>query len=120
MKASIFDRYGGFSSVHKVILSFYDKMLDSDIVGPYFEEVDMPALVDHQTKFISQVMGGPVFFSDEVLEQVHRNLGVTQEAFDEMVVILESTLIDFEFKADDVNVVMAEIKSRQAYIVNAR
>ena len=117
MKATMFDRYGGFGFMHRVVLSFYDKMLDSDIVAPYFDDVDMPSLVDHQTKFISQVMGGPATYTNEILEQIHRKLGITQEAFDEMAELLEQTLEEFDFKSDDVRLIMADIKSRQPYIV---
>jgi hemoglobin len=120
MKATMFDRYGGFGLVHRVVLSFYDKMLDSEIVAPYFDGVDMPALVDHQTKFISQVMGGPASYTNKVLEQVHRNLDITQEAFDEMAGILERTLEEFDFKTEDVGSIMADIKSRQPYIVTKK
>jgi len=114
---TMFDRYGGFAVVHRVVLSFYDKMLDSEVAGPFFDDVDMAGLVDHQTKFISQVMGGPASYTNEVLEQVHRNLGVTQEAFDEMAGLLRQTLEEFDFRAEDVRTVIADIKSRQPYIV---
>lgn len=117
MKATMFDRYGGFGVMHKVVLSFYDKMLDSDIVAPYFDDVDMSSLVDHQTKFISQVMGGPASYTNEILEQVHRKLGITQEAFDEMTSLLEQTLEEFDIEPEDVRSVMADIRSRQPYIV---
>ena len=120
MKTSMFERYGGFGSVHKVVLSFYDKMLDSDTVAPYFDGIDMPALVDHQTKFISQVMGGPASYSNKVLEQVHRKLEISQEAFDELGVILEQTLDEFGFEAEDTRAILDEIKSRQPYIVTTK
>lgn len=117
MKSTMFERYGGFGAVHRVVLSFYDKMLDSDVVGPYFDDIDMPSLVDHQTKFISQVMGGPASYTNEVLEQVHRDIGVTQEAFEEMAAILQQTLEEFDFRPEDVQAVIADIRSRQPYIV---
>ena len=118
MKATLFQRCGGFATVHRVVLSFYDKVLDSDILGPYFEDVDMPRLIDHQTKFISQVMGGPTTYTNEVLEQLHRHLEIDQSAFDEMTTLLEQTLCEFQFGDEDVNQIMREIKSRQPYIVN--
>ena len=117
MAATMFDRYGGFGFMHRVVLSFYDKMLDSDVVAPYFEDVDMPSLIDHQTKFISQVMGGPASYTNEILEQVHRRLGITQNAFDEMARLLQHTLEEYEFKTEDVRLILADIKSRQPYIV---
>ena len=117
---SMFERYGGFANVHRVVLSFYDKMLDSDIVAPYFDGSDMSALVDHQTKFISQIMGGPATYTNKVLDQVHRKYDITQEAFDEMANILQQTLEEFDFKAEDVRAVMDDIKSRQPYIVTKK
>jgi len=117
--ASMFDRYGGFAVVHRVVLSFYDKLLDSDVAGPYFDDVDMQTLVDHQTKFISQVMGGPASYSNEVLEQVHRGLDITQAAFDEMARLLEETLRAHDISPEDVRAIMADIKSRQPYIVGS-
>jgi len=113
----MFERYGGFANVHRVVLSFYDKMLDSDIVAPYFDDSDLPTLVDHQTKFISQIMGGPATYTNKVLDQVHRKYDITQEAFDEMANILQQTLEEFDFKPEDVRAVMDDIKSRQPYIV---
>ncbi len=113
----MFDRYGGFATVHRIVLGFYDRLLDSDIVAPYFEDTDMPTLVDHQTKFISQIMGGPATYSNEVLEQIHRHLAITQEAFDEMTSILEQTLKEFELAEEDVRFIMADIKSRRPFIV---
>ena len=119
MKATMFDRYGGFAIVHKVVLAFYDKVLDSDVIGPFFDDVDMRRLADHQTKFISQVMGGPASYTNEVLAQMHRNLAIDQPAFDEMARLLEETLREFDFEPDDVKQIMADIKSRQPYIVTA-
>ena len=117
MKATLFDRSGGFATVHKLVLSFYDKVLDSDIIGPYFDDVDMPRLIDHQTKFMSQVMGGPTTYTNQVLEQLHRHLKIDQASFDEMTGLLEQTLREFDFSEEDVSYIMSEIKSRQPYIV---
>jgi hemoglobin len=47
--ATTFDKYGGFSTVSRVVMTFYDKVLDNDTVGPYFDDIDMPRQIDHQT-----------------------------------------------------------------------
>ena len=119
MKSSMFDRYGGFGVVHKVVLSFYDKMLDSDVVGPYFDDVEMPKLVDHQTKFISQVMGGPEAYTNEVLQRVHAKLNIDAAAFEEMATILEETLEDFELDPKDIAHIVGDVRSRADYIITA-
>lgn len=117
MPVSMFDRYGGFASVSKIVMSFYDRALDSDIIGEYFENSDMKALIDHQTKFISSLMGGPASYSDEVLRRVHAKLGINQEAFDEMTALLTETLEDFDIDPDDIREVMDGVGSRAKVIV---
>ncbi len=59
MSVSMFDRYGGFATVRTIVSSFYDKVLDSDRLSRFFVDIDMRALVDHQTKFVASLMGGP-------------------------------------------------------------
>ena len=56
---TMFERYGGFGNVSKIVMAFYDKVLDSDIAGPYFENSDVRSLIDHQTKFIPRSWAGP-------------------------------------------------------------
>lgn len=59
---TLFDKYGGFAAVSKLVMAFYDRILDSDQVGGYFEDIDMKRLIDHQTKFVASIMGGrPAF-----------------------------------------------------------
>ena len=47
MATTLFERYGGFAAVSKVVLAFYDRVLDDEQVGPYFDDVDLPKLIDH-------------------------------------------------------------------------
>ncbi len=58
MRQSMFERYGGFATISQVVGSFYDKMLASPITSPYFVDVDMGPLIDHQTKFFAFLWGG--------------------------------------------------------------
>ncbi|HSH41905.1 MAG TPA: hypothetical protein VK973_07260 [Arenicellales bacterium] len=65
--ATIFERCGGFAKVSRIVMSFYDRVGDSEILAPYFETTDMRVLVDHQTKFVASLMGGPASYGDETL-----------------------------------------------------
>ena len=44
MRSTIFERYGGFSKVSRIVMSFYEKMLDSPATSPYFTNIDMKRL----------------------------------------------------------------------------
>lgn len=119
MATTMFDRYGGFACVSKIVMAFYDRALDSDIIGGFFENSDMKTLIDHQTKFISSVMGGPASYSNEVLRRVHAGLEIDQRAFDEMVALLTETLEDFELEPEDISEIAHAIKSRSPFIMSA-
>lgn len=116
-RQSIFERYGGFASVSRVVMSFYDKMLDSPLTSPYFVHTDMKRLIDHQTKFFAALMGGPASYTNEHLERVHAHLGITEPAFLESMAMMRETLEDFDFRDEDIRQVEREMMSRKNFIV---
>ena len=119
MAATMFERYGGFGTVSKIVMAFYDKVLDSDVIGDYFEDVDMPALIDHQTKFIAMAMGGPASYTNDMLRQVHAGLDIDTASFNEAVSLLRETLEDFEVASDDIDTIIDDIRNRAQYIISA-
>ena len=118
MATTLFDKYGGFASISKVVMAFYDAVLDSDEVGPFFENIDMANLIDHQTKFIATVMGGPASYSDDMLEKVHAPHKIDRAAFDEVARLLRQTLEDFELEPQDVDTIMDAIAARAGVVVS--
>ncbi|MEE9209315.1 MAG: group 1 truncated hemoglobin [Kiloniellales bacterium] len=117
MATTVFERCGGFASVRKVISAFYDKLLDSTALSGYFANVDMRRLIDHQTKFVSSIMGGPASFSDEALRRAHAKLGLSHEDLLEMGGLLRETLEDFDFEKVDIEHVCNEIMKRESLVV---
>jgi len=117
MAASLFQKYGGFAKVSRVVLTFYDKVLDSDQIGDFFDGVDMSKLVDHQTKFISSLLGGPAAYTDERLRQLHAHLNVGEADMDEMAKLLDEALEEHGFEPADRELVMREIEARRRFIV---
>ncbi len=101
-------------------MDFYEMVLDSDVVGPFFENVDMARLIDHQTKFISFLLGGPADYADQRLAQVHAHLGVTHAHFDEIKEILLEALQNAGFDDEDAAAVLREIEARRSVIVSVR
>jgi hemoglobin len=118
MRQSIFERYGGFASVSRLVMSFYDKVLDSPVTSIYFANSDMRRLIDHQTKFIASLMGGPASYTDEHLERVHHRLSISEAAFLETVKLLKETLEDFEFEDEDIREVEQSFMSRKHFIIS--
>ncbi len=117
MANTLFEKYGGFAAISRIVMAFYDRCLESDVVGPYFEHTNMAQLVDHQTKFISALLGGPASYSNEQLRKVHAPHIIDPAAFEEMARLLRGTLEDFEMEAADIALVMEEIQARAVYVV---
>lgn len=117
MAQTIFDKYGGFASISKIVMRFYDSILDSDILADYFEDVDINRLIDHQTKFVASLMGGPASYTDDMLRQLHAHLDIDDTAFDEMAAIFKATLVDAGMDEDDVAMVVRGITDRRRFIV---
>jgi hemoglobin len=117
MSRTVFERNGGFARVSRVVPAFYDKILDSPITSPYFANTDMRRLIDHQTRFIATIMGGPASYTNDHLERIHSHLGITDEAFEEMMMLLVETLEDFDFIDEDIHIVQDELKNRKRYVV---
>ena len=114
---TLYEKYGGFATISRVVMEFYDRLLDSDVVGPYFDDVDMKRLIDHQTKFVASILGGPAEFSEVRLVQAHRHLGIEASEFEEMARIFDVTLADHGFDEQDRKTVLSEIESRRGQIV---
>jgi hemoglobin len=89
---SMFDRCGGFATVRKVVSALYDRILDSEILQKHSADVDMRALLDHQTKFIASLMGGPAPYTDQVLQRLHAPLNISRTEFAEMASLPRETL----------------------------
>jgi hemoglobin len=117
---SLFDRIGGFAVLSKVVLAFYDKVLDDDLLAGDFDGVDMRRLIDHQTKFMAYVMDGPASYSDDHLRHIHGRLGIDDSSFDRMILILGETLEDFRMADRDVSQVTSRIGSKRDLIVTRR
>jgi len=117
MPATLFEKYGGFSSVSRIVMTFYDKVLDSERIGDFFDNVDMPRLIDHQTKFVSFLLGGPASYSEDRLRRAHASLHLTNEDFDEVARLLRETLDEHGFDTEDVRAVMTEIEMRRTTIL---
>ena len=81
---TLYEKYGGFSQVSKIVLSFYDTLLENDEIGPFFDDIDMSRIVDHQTKFVASLLGGPAAYTDNQLRQLHSHLPITDAHFDEL------------------------------------
>lgn len=115
--SSTFEKYGGFGAVSKVVMTFYEKVLDSDVVGHHFDDIDMGRLIEHQTKFISSLMGGPVSIPDDRLRAVHHHLDINGAEFEEITHLLGEALEEHRFADEDISSLKVAIEGKRGLIV---
>ena len=117
MSKSLFEKYGGFSTVSRIVLKLYDRLLDDDDAGPFFDDVDLPSIIDHQTKFVSSLMGGPASFSDEHIEAAHRHLTINGHHFDKLEALITEVLVEFNVEPADIDAIVGEFEARRGLMV---
>ncbi len=117
MRRTLFDQYGGFAKISRIVTDFYNKVLDSPVLAPFFAHTDMKRQIDHQTKFIATLMGGPASYTNEHLERVHAHLNITESAFQELINVMRETLEDHNMGEEDIQQVVNEMVSRKNYII---
>jgi len=117
MEQTLFQKYGGFSKISRIVLDLYDRLLEDDEVGPFFDEVDMARIVDHQTKFLSSLLGGPASYSDDQISKMHRHLTINARHFDTLAEILAETLADHGVEPGDVEAVVEAFEARRKLVV---
>ena len=119
MTPNLYDKYGGFPAVSKVVHDFYRKVLDSELLTPYFENVDMPGLINHQIQFFSTLLGGPVSYDERQVDEIHKRLNITEAAFQEALDLLAEALEDAGFEGADRGSVIGVLETYREGFVHA-
>ena len=115
---SLFVKYGGYDTVSKLVAVFYDKVLADDSISSYFDNVDMQALMEHQTNFIGMMLGGPANqYTGKDLKTAHQNLKITPEHFNQVALHLHSSLVECGVESQDIDTIMAAVASRRSDVV---
>lgn len=119
MLQSLYEKYGGFATISAIVHDFYDKVLESPRLGPWFDGIDMPRLIDHQTKFLCSILGGTEQYTGRQLAAAHKSLKITGEGFDEVAALLTEALEDAGMEDDDIESVINVVASVKDDIVTA-
>jgi hemoglobin len=117
MDRTLFEKCGGFAVVSKIVLDLYERLLEDDDLGPFFDNVEMRRIVDHQTKFLASLMGGPASYTDEQIRRLHDHLAIGPAHFDRLSAILAQTLRDHGMSEEDVAHVVGAFELRRRLVV---
>jgi hemoglobin len=116
--SSLFEKYGGLTTVSALVHRFYEHVLDDERVSHFFENTNMERLISHQTEFVAQALGGPATTVGRALGKAHANLGISDSDYSIVGDHLEQAMVDLGVETRDVKAVLELIESLRPQIVS--
>ncbi|MCE2517484.1 MAG: group 1 truncated hemoglobin [Alphaproteobacteria bacterium] len=116
---SLFEKYGGFATISKIVSELYDELERDPVTAPYFEHSNIRDLMDHQVKFLSQVLGGPEQYTGMAMNAAHTGLQVTEAAFNKVAGTVQELLEDNGVEEEDVDHIVGLLGSLKDDIVTS-
>ena len=117
MSETMLEKYGR-GKLTQIVSSFYGDVLRSPRLAPYFAEVSIVGLIEHQSRFLAMVMGGPPAYTDAELEAAHLHLDIAEADFDEMLRLLAKSLDSYDVDPEDVAQVIARYRQTRSSVVS--
>ena len=114
---TLFEKYGGYETIKNIVTEFYREILSRETLAPYFVNVNLDRLIDHQTRFLSHLLGGPSTYQGNTLESAHLSLHISGAAFDEVASILNWVLEDAGVSEDDLKTILGVVGEARSAIV---
>jgi len=114
---SIYTEIGGQDTVEAIVSDFYDDVFEDPLLEPYFEGIDRNTLYSHQVQFISSVAGGPVSYDGVDMQQAHRGMGITGEAFKRVATYLDDALRENNVSEDNIEEILEAVGDLEPDVV---
>lgn len=88
----LYERLGGMPTYTKVHKIFYDKVYAHPWLSKYFTHRPRDVLESQQSKFMSQLMGGPKIYGGQTPKSAHQHILVSEELFDLRAQLLSDSI----------------------------
>jgi truncated hemoglobin YjbI len=111
----LYDRIGGDQAMDIAVDLFHRKLVEDDLVGRFFDDVDMAAQRLKQQSFLAMAFGGP--YQCGGVELVSK-MGLEARHFDQLSAILRETLEELKVGVPDIEEVMQVIETTREAILN--
>lgn len=92
MEPDLLSQLGGIEGLRRVVDEMYVRVLADKDLNPFFEGVEMDALVRMQTEFMASITSGDIQYTGADLNRVHIELGIQRQHFTQFVEHLISAL----------------------------
>ena len=78
---TLYEQVGGDDALERAVEGFYQRMLADPDVAPWFNNIDLSRLKDHQRAFLAVGLGGPELYEGRSMRDAHVSLGITDAAY---------------------------------------
>jgi hemoglobin len=112
-KETLYERLGGRDGISAVVDEFYDRLVEDETLGPFFEDADLERLRRTQTDFLCEAAGGPETYDAEPVREAHLHVPFTEDHIVRAVEILSETLDEYEVPDEDAEKVIQAIAQYQ-------
>ncbi len=118
MTQTLFDKYGGFPAITTIVRDFYKRVMLDPQLSPYFANVSLGELIQHQIAFVAMAMGSTSQdYTGRSMKEAHQGAGITQASFELTVKLLSDALTAGGIEAADVDAIIASVKTLRADVV---
>jgi truncated hemoglobin YjbI len=101
---------------------FYRKVLEDELVGKFFDDVDMDSQRLKQKNFLCMAFGGPYQFSGMDLRKTHgrlvREMGLTDVHFDRVLQLFKESLEELNISKKELNSMVDILESAREDVLN--
>jgi hemoglobin len=119
-KPTLFDKYGGLTTVSNVVRMFYKEVLERPHLAYYFRGVPLERLIRHQIHLVAVVLGRPPeFYKGRNIVAAHAGRSIEGVHFDEVADLLNASLIRAGITAEDRVVIMEQVAALKTSVVQA-
>jgi len=106
---TLYERLGEREGIRAVVDDFYDRLVEDDDLGPFFESADMELLRRTQTDFLCEAAGGPETYDATPVREAHIHVPFTPEHIQRAVELLYESLEAFDVADDDADAVVGAV-----------
>ncbi len=114
---SLYKKIGGRLAVDKVVDNFYERVIDDDLLKPFFDDTDMAKQRRHQKAFIAMALGGPKDYTGKGMLEAHEGRGIEEHHFGAVAGHLEDALEWAGVGAEDIATILSTVGSLHDEVV---
>ena len=114
---TLYRRLGEQEGIRAVVDDFYDRLLEDEELGPFFEDADMEKLRRTQTDFLCEAAGGPETYDAEPVREAHLHVPFRKAHIERAIALLERNLEEFEVPEEDAQTVVGAIATHETELL---